>query len=134
MQVRKVVHLVSTEIAHYHCRGVFTGPYLTLFQQAAQVMDTLCSYWYSADREATAQDAYNALNTSSDWSPDIGALVWFTPNNGNGNAGHVGIYLGNGQFISATYNGVQTNDMTSWSTNVAPYEGWGNAPSNWPDR
>ena len=80
----------------------------------------------------TAQDAFNALHTSTDSSPDIGALVWFVPNTGNGNAGHVGIYLGQGQFISATYNGVQIHDMTSWSNNVASYEGWGDAP--WPGR
>ncbi len=82
----------------------------------------------------TAQDAYNKLHTSTNWSPNIGALVWFAPNASNGNAGHIGIYIGQNQFISATYNGVQINDMTSWSNNIAPYEGWGNAPSSWPGR
>ena len=82
----------------------------------------------------TAQDAYKVLHTSTNWSPDIGALVWFVPNASNGNVGHVGIYIGQGQFISATYNGVQINSMKSWSTNVASYEGWGDAPSSWPGR
>jgi cell wall-associated NlpC family hydrolase len=67
-------------------------------------------------------------------NPDIGALVWFAPNDRNGNAGHVGIYLGNGQFISATDHGVQINDIASWSNIVASYKGWGDAPSGWPGR
>ena len=82
----------------------------------------------------TAQDAYNALPHSTKGYPDIGALVWFAPNPGNGENGHVGIYIGGNQFVSATYNGVQNNGMTRWSNNVAPYEGWGDAPANWPGR
>ncbi len=82
----------------------------------------------------TAQAAYVKLHTSANLSPHIGALVWFKPNNGNGNNGHVGIYIGHNQFISATYKGVQINDMSNWGNNVAAYEGWGNAPSSWPGR
>jgi cell wall-associated NlpC family hydrolase len=80
----------------------------------------------------TAQRAYDALHTSTTWTPDIGALVWFVPNSSNGGAGHVGIYIGNGQFISATYNGVKVQYMNWWSDHLAPYEGWGNAPTSWP--
>jgi NlpC/P60 family len=83
---------------------------------------------------ATAQAAYNALHTSTNWSPNIGSLVWFVPNASNGEAGHVGIYIGNGQFISATDNGVQIYDLTYWNSNIASYEGWGDAPANWPGR
>ena len=61
-------------------------------------------------------------------------LVWFVPNAGNKSAGHVGIYIGNGQFISATDNGVQIYDLTYWNSNIASYEGWGDAPANWPGR
>jgi cell wall-associated NlpC family hydrolase len=80
----------------------------------------------------SAQAAYNALHTSNDTSPDIGALVWFSPNAGNGGYGHVGIYIGQNQFISATDVGVKIMDLSYWSNNIAPYEGWGDAPSTWP--
>ncbi len=90
--------------------------------------------WGTQYRYATAQAAFNALHTSTNWSPDIGALVWFAPNAGNGYAGHVGIYIGSGQFISATYRGVQINSLATWSATVAPYEGWGDAPVSWPGR
>ena len=85
-------------------------------------------------RFPTAQAAYNQLHQSSNMSPYLGALVWFVPNNGNGWNGHVGIYIGNNQFISATYNGVQTNNITTWSNNVATYEGWGDVTAVWPGR
>jgi hypothetical protein len=83
---------------------------------------------------STAQAAYLKLHTSTSWTPDIGALVWFAPNAGNQNAGHVGIYIGNGQFISATETskGVAIYNLTYWNNNIAPYEGWGDAPSTWP--
>jgi hypothetical protein len=83
----------------------------------------------------TAQDAFNVLHTSTSWSPDIGALVWFTPETENQMAGHVGIYIGNGQFISAIEGSpvVQINTLQEWSTH-APYEGWADAPSDWPGR
>jgi Domain of unknown function (DUF4189)/NlpC/P60 family len=81
-----------------------------------------------------AQTAFNRYHTSTDWNPNIGSLVFFVPNNGNGNNGHVGLYVGDGQFISATYSGVKLEDMSAWSSNVATYEGWGDAPSSWPGR
>lgn len=83
----------------------------------------------------TAQDAFKPLHTSTNWSPDIGALVWFTPEPENQNDGHVGIYIGNGQFISAIEGNpvVQIHSLKDWSTH-APYEGWGDAPTNWPGR
>ena len=43
-----------------------------------------------------------------------GDTVYFSANKGNGGYGHTGIYIGNNQFISATYNGVQTNDLSKW--------------------
>jgi hypothetical protein len=44
-----------------------------------------------------------------------GDLVYFSPNEGNGYNGHAGIYQGNGQFLSATDNGVQLNDIGRWA-------------------
>lgn len=43
-----------------------------------------------------------------------GDLVYFSPNEGNGYNGHTGIYQGNNQFLSATDNGVQLNDIGKW--------------------
>jgi hypothetical protein len=90
-------------------------------------------------KETNAQKAFNDLHTSTSWTPDIGALVWFVPNAGNQNVGHVGIYIGGGQFISAIESApgkqvIVVNTLTSWSANVAKYEGWGNVPSNWPGK
>lgn len=92
------------------------------------------AYNDTTEHFTTAQAAYTALHTSTSWSPDIGALVWFAPNAGNQQDGHVGIYIGQGLFISATETsgGVQIESMSSWSSNVAPYEGWGDAPASWP--
>ena len=43
-----------------------------------------------------------------------GDAVYFTPNSSNDGSGHTGIYTGNGRFISATYNGVEENDLQEW--------------------
>lgn len=43
-----------------------------------------------------------------------GDLMYFAPDDSNSYAGHAGIYMGNNQFISATNNGVQTNDLNDW--------------------
>ncbi len=43
-----------------------------------------------------------------------GARIYFSPNESNGNMGHVGIYEGNGKFISATDNGVKTFPIKDW--------------------
>jgi hypothetical protein len=43
-----------------------------------------------------------------------GDLVYFSPNEGNKYFGHTGIYMGNNQFISATDNGVQYQDLNKW--------------------
>jgi len=85
----------------------------------------------TSDRYLTAQDAYYALHTSNSWTPDIGALVWFAPNAGNQWDGHVGIYIGDGNFISATSNGVAIDSLAYWNQVIAPYEGWGNPPPWW---
>lgn len=43
-----------------------------------------------------------------------GDTVYFGADKSNGGYGHTGIYIGNGQFISATYNGVKTADLSKW--------------------
>jgi cell wall-associated NlpC family hydrolase len=47
-----------------------------------------------------------------------GDQVFFAPDKSNSGYGHTGIYEGNGQFKSATYNGVQTNDLNHWQQNT----------------
>jgi hypothetical protein len=50
-----------------------------------------------------------------------GDRIYFSPNQSNATldypngAGHTGFYEGNGQFISATDNGVQENDLNNWN-------------------
>lgn len=41
-----------------------------------------------------------------------GSLIYF--NDPNQPDGHVGIYEGNGKMVSATYNGVQEDDVNNW--------------------
>ena len=43
-----------------------------------------------------------------------GDPIYFSPNKSNRGFGHTGIYMGNGQFISATDNGVQENSLNDW--------------------
>lgn len=43
-----------------------------------------------------------------------GDLVYFDANSGNGGYGHTGIYRGNGQFVSATDNGIAINSIAEW--------------------
>lgn len=43
-----------------------------------------------------------------------GDTVYFGADQSNGGYGHTGIYVGNGQFVSATYNGVKTADLGKW--------------------
>jgi hypothetical protein len=43
-----------------------------------------------------------------------GDTVYFAADKSNGGYGHTGIYIGNNQFISATYNGVKTANLSQW--------------------
>lgn len=109
----------------------------SISQQGSQNWDGYCELFVenaygTSGQYPTAQAAYNALHTSSSWSPAIGALVWFVPNSGNSYDGHVGMYIGQGYFISATDNGVAIYSLSYWNANVAAYEGWGRAPHGWP--
>jgi cell wall-associated NlpC family hydrolase len=85
----------------------------------------------------SAQQAFNNLPHSTGQSPDLGALVFFKYFNqaDQQDDGHVGIYLGDGQFISALQTNpvVQIRDLQTWST-AEPYEGWADPPSGWQGR
>lgn len=43
-----------------------------------------------------------------------GDLVYFGADKSNGGFGHAGIYEGNGNFVSATDSGVQSNNLDQW--------------------
>jgi hypothetical protein len=60
------------------------------------------------------QNAQNKVTGTKGMQP--GDLVYFSPNQGNNNDGHTGIYAGNNQFISATDSGIMNNDLNNWQT------------------
>lgn len=43
-----------------------------------------------------------------------GDLLYFNPDASNRDDGHTGIYIGNGQFVSATDYGVKTENVSDW--------------------
>ncbi len=60
-------------------------------------------FGYKVNRTATAQ-SYNGVYVSST-ELQAGDLVFFTPSSGGSNIGHIGIYIGNGNFIHAPHTG-----------------------------
>ncbi len=90
-------------------------------------------------------DYINSGDPAEDY---VGALVWFNKSPANQEAGHVGIYLGDGQFISATditgqdlggtgtVGEVLVNSISAWSAKLGSYAGWTwtPVPSEWPGR
>lgn len=85
----------------------------------------------------TAIDAWNtwgrssAIPSGSELLP--GMLVYFDKNAGNNYAGHTGIYMGDGTFVSATDVGVERRSVADWHNQIAPYLGFSEAPyPRWP--
>lgn len=89
----------------------------------SQAFDDLCQEFVeqaaygSTGHYASAIDAWNkqqqnAVSGTNGIQP--GDLVYFAPDQSNNYYGHAGIYTGNNQFVSATNNGVQYNDLNSW--------------------
>jgi cell wall-associated NlpC family hydrolase len=80
----------------------------------------------------SAAAASNALMKTADpGAADVGDLVFFRPDASNGNAGHVGIYLGNGEMVSATNSGVTRDNIFNspyWSKLLV---GFGDPPDQW---
>lgn len=64
----------------------------------------------------SAISAWNSQNNKVSGTSGIqpGDLVYFDADKSNGGLGHTGIYTGSNQFISATNNGVQSNDLDKW--------------------
>ena len=104
--------------------GSGTNTYCELFVENA---------FGTSGRYTNAYKAFQAIGVSG--SPQIpGQIVFFAQNAGNGQLAHTGIYIGNGNFISATSNGVKQYSLTWWSNNVAKYVGYANPPFDWPGR
>ena len=79
-----------------------------------------------------AAAAGNALNWGTDPNEaDVGDLVFFKPDASNGGAGHVGIYLGNGEMVSATNKGITRDNIFTNSYWKNLFVGFGDPPDQW---
>jgi hypothetical protein len=47
-----------------------------------------------------------------------GSLVYLSPDSSNSGYGHVGVADGKGNFTSATYNGIKTENIDDWSAST----------------
>jgi hypothetical protein len=90
----------------------------------------------------TAYDMYLAIGRTSDPSrttltglqrAPAGAIVFFDRDSKNGGNGHVGIYIGNGQFIGVVSSGkVKQLGVQWWNDNVSGFLSWTLPRSDWP--
>ena len=90
----------------------------------------------------TAYDMYLALGKTSDPAQHTiaslqhappGVIVFFDRNAGNGGDGHVGIYLGNGEFVGVvTGGGVRMHAVEWWNDHVSHFLGWAYPRATWP--
>ncbi|MDQ2785882.1 MAG: C40 family peptidase [Chloroflexota bacterium] len=90
----------------------------------------------------TAYDMYLALGKSGDPAhhtlADLqhappGAIVFFDKNAGNWNDGHVGVFVGNDQFISVVTGGhVTQHSVQQWNDHTSPFLGWAYPRADWP--
>jgi len=99
------------EARHYIGQQAYQG----LCQQFAEAITD-----HKTGEFPSAVDAFNSYAQNKQAYQGLtgvtpGSLVYFSPNQGNGYAGHVGIYSGNGNFISATDNGIQELPIDEWT-------------------
>ncbi|MGI8688828.1 MAG: hypothetical protein ACR2M3_09645 [Thermomicrobiales bacterium] len=90
----------------------------------------------------TAYDMYLALGKSGDPARHVlanlqhaplGTIVFFDRNTGNWNDGHVGIFIGNDQFISVVTGGrVKQHSVQWWNDHVSRFLGWAYPRADWP--
>ena len=85
------------------------------------------------DAAAAGQQLVTHRGSSSLRTAPVGALVYFRADETNDGHGHAGIYLGNGEMISARPDGVKVERMDS-PYNRERFVGWGPAPSKFPGR
>lgn len=80
----------------------------------------------------SAAAASGALNWGTDFDQaDVGDLVFFRPDQSNGNYGHVGIYLGNGEMVSATNGGITRDNIQTNPYWRNLFVGFGDPPDQW---
>lgn len=90
----------------------------------------------------TAYDMYLALAKPSDPARHLladlqhappGAIVFFDRNAGNWNDGHVGVFIGNDQFISVVTGGhVKQHSVQEWNDHTSRFLGWAYPRADWP--
>ena len=81
----------------------------------------------TSGRFATAWAAAQAITSSQSVNAPAGTMVFFRPDPTNANAGHVGISLGGGRFVSATNSGVTIDSLSNaYWRNL--YHGYGVSP------
>ena len=86
----------------------------------------------TSSQYGSAKAASGALNWGNDFaSADVGDLVFFRPDASNGNFGHVGIYLGNGEMVSATNKGITRDNIQTNSYWKNLFVGFGDPPEQW---
>ena len=91
---------------------------------------------------SSANAMYHAFGSGGDASrhtlaglqnAPVGAIVFFASNARNGYEGHVGVYVGGGQFIGIGSGGhARRYSVSWWSSSLARYIGWAYPPANWP--
>ncbi len=90
----------------------------------------------------TAYDMYLALGKSGDpvrhslvglQQAPVGAIVFFDRNAGNWNDGHVGIFVGNDQFMSVVTGGrIKQHSAQWWNDHISHFLGWAYPRADWP--
>lgn len=65
---------------------------------------------------------------------EVGDLVFFAADETNRGFGHVGIYVGNGEMVSATAGGVKKDHIFNSPYWANRFRGWGDAPDAWKGR
>jgi peptidoglycan DL-endopeptidase CwlO len=89
----------------------------------------------TSGRYGSASQAGNALGWGTDeGQADVGDLVFFKPDPSNGNYGHVGIYVGNGEMVSATNGGITRDNFQSNPYWKNLFVGFGDPPEQWSGR
>lgn len=83
-------------------------------------------------RYPSAAAAQSALNRGKSLKEAVpGDLVYFRADDSNSGYGHAGIYLGNGQMVSATPQGVKVSDILSDAYYGPRFIGVAEAPPDW---
>lgn len=110
--------------------------YDDLCEMYAELATTGTSGHYPSAINAWNSQQKSAIPGSSLAGIKPGDVVYFSANAGNNYFGHAGIYMGNGQFESATDNGVGVKNINDWSNatgqsvlGYVPQGNFGSSPS-----